>query len=60
MGATGNHREFRTPENVRLLTETVKRIHALPPNGAIFSPFQRVESYLETATQFRRAAATWL
>jgi thiamine kinase-like enzyme len=45
-------REFRTPQNVRLLTETVKRIHALPPNGATFSPFQRVESYLETATGF--------
>lgn len=41
--------EFRTPEKVRLLTETVKRIHALPGNGAVFSPFQRVYSFLETA-----------
>ena len=41
--------EFRTPQNVRRLTETVKRIHALPPNGATFSPFQRVLAYLETA-----------
>lgn len=47
-----DHQEFRTPENVRLLTETAKRIHALPPNGAIFSPFQRVLSYLETARSF--------
>ena len=44
--------EFRTPQNVRLLTETVKRIHALPPNGATFSPFQRVLAYLETAHGF--------
>ena len=44
--------EFRTAENVCLLTETVKRIHALPPNGATFSPFQRVRSYLDTARCF--------
>jgi thiamine kinase-like enzyme len=41
--------EYRTPEHVRLLTETVKRIHALPANGAVFSPFQRVIAFLETA-----------
>jgi len=41
--------EFRTPEHVCLLTETVKRIHAMPPNGAVFSPFRRVEAYIETA-----------
>jgi thiamine kinase-like enzyme len=51
-GRHWDHQEFRTPENVRLLTETVKRIHALPPNEAIFSPFQRVLSYLETAHSF--------
>ena len=44
--------EYRTPENVRLLTEMVKRIHALPPSGAIFSPFRRVYAYLETARSF--------
>lgn len=44
--------EFRTPDHVRLLTETVRRIHALPPNGAIFSPFQRVTSYQKTAVYF--------
>lgn len=45
--------EYRTHAHVRLLTETVKRIHTLPPSGATFSPFQRVESYLETARGFR-------
>jgi thiamine kinase-like enzyme len=51
-GRHWDHQEFRTPENVRLLTETVKRIHTLPPSGATFSPFQRVLSYLETARSF--------
>jgi thiamine kinase-like enzyme len=41
--------EFRTPDRVRLLTETVKRVHGMPPTGAVFSPFRRVEAYLETA-----------
>jgi len=45
--------EFRTPENVRLLTETVKRVHALPANGAEFSPFLRVNAFLETARKFQ-------
>ncbi len=52
---TGHHwdvDEFRTPENVRLLTETVKRLHSLPPTGAVFSPFRRVEAYLQTARRF--------
>ncbi len=47
-GRHWNASEFRTPSHVRLLTETVKRIHALPPTGATFSPFQRVEAYLQT------------
>jgi thiamine kinase-like enzyme len=51
-GRHWEHREFRTPEHVRLLTETVKRIHSLPPNGATFSPFQRVAAYQETARSF--------
>ena len=51
-GRHWKHKEFRTPQNVRLLTETVKRIHTLPPNGATFSPFQRVLAYLETARCF--------
>jgi len=41
--------EFRTPEHVCLLTETVKRLHGLPPTGAVFSPFRRVETYGDTA-----------
>ena len=44
--------EYRTPENVSLLTETVKRIHALPANGAAFSPFQRVNSFWHTAQKY--------
>ncbi len=44
--------EFRTPEHVRLLTEIVQRLHALPPSGAIFSPFRRVESYIEVAHRY--------
>lgn len=52
-GRHWNVPEFRTPEHVRLLTETVKRIHALPANGAVFSPFQRVNSFLETARTFQ-------
>jgi len=30
----------------------VKRLHTLPPTGATFSPFRRVESYLRTARGF--------
>ena len=44
--------EFRTPEHVRLLTRTVKRIHALPSNGSSFLPFRKVESFLESAREF--------
>jgi thiamine kinase-like enzyme len=44
--------EFRTPEQVRLMVETVRRVHALPSNGATFSPFRRVGAYLETARTF--------
>jgi thiamine kinase-like enzyme len=53
--ANGRHweaAEFRTPWHVRLLTGTVQRIHGLPPSGAAFSPFRRVESFLETARRF--------
>jgi thiamine kinase-like enzyme len=44
--------EFRTPDNVCLLTETVKRIHQLPSNGAVFSPFRWVEAYIKTARDY--------
>ena len=51
---------FRTPEHVRLLTETVQRIHALPPNGAVFSPFQRVNAFLEVAQGYNVALPSQL
>jgi len=41
--------EFRTPERVSLLTDTVRRIHALPSNGAAFSPFNRVRQRADTS-----------
>ena len=48
-GRHWEYAEYRTPLNVRGLTSIVKRIHALPPTGAVFSPFSREEAYLETA-----------
>jgi thiamine kinase-like enzyme len=45
-------KEFRTPEHVRMLIEMVKRIHAMPPCGANFSPFRRVEAYIEAAQAY--------
>lgn len=47
--------EYRSPKNVRLLTETVRCIHALPANGAVFSPFQRVKAFLETTRRYHLA-----
>lgn len=44
--------EFRTPQHVRMLTEIVKRVHSMPPNGAVFSPFRRVEAYIKTAGDY--------
>jgi thiamine kinase-like enzyme len=44
--------EFRTPDNVRHLIETVKRVHQMPSNGAIFSPFRRVKAFFETAREY--------
>jgi thiamine kinase-like enzyme len=44
--------EFRTPDHVRLLTNTVKKVHALATNGAVFSPFRRVESHIKTARKY--------
>ena len=44
--------EFRNLHNVRLLTETVKRVHAMPLNGAVFSPFQRTLDNLATARSY--------
>ena len=44
--------EFRTPEHVCMLTDTMKRIHSMPPTGSIFSPFRRVEAYIKTARDY--------
>jgi thiamine kinase-like enzyme len=44
--------EYRTPETLHRVVETVKRIHALPPIRATFSPFQRIASYAEQARRF--------
>jgi thiamine kinase-like enzyme len=41
--------EFRTPEHIHMLIEMVKRIHAMPPCEANFSPFRRVEAYIDAA-----------
>lgn len=44
--------EYRTPEHIHLLTETVKLIHTLPPTGACFSPFERVNACQRTAAGY--------
>ncbi|NHJ84704.1 MAG: phosphotransferase [Asgard group archaeon] len=44
--------EFRRPENVLLMVETMKRYHLLDPITAKFSPFDRVESFTRTAQEF--------
>ena len=44
--------EFRTPEHVCMLTNIVKQIHLMPPSGAVFSPFRRVEAYIKTARNY--------
>jgi len=40
--------EYRTPENVRLLTQTVQQIHRLPLRGKAFSIFQQLAENLAT------------
>jgi thiamine kinase-like enzyme len=53
--AAGRHwepAECRTPGHIRLLTETVRRIHALPPTAAHFSPFERVNAYQRTTAGY--------
>ncbi|HUT81033.1 MAG TPA: choline/ethanolamine kinase family protein [Candidatus Bathyarchaeia archaeon] len=44
--------EFRKPENIRLMVETIKRLHALDSIEANFSPFSRVVSFARTAQEF--------
>ncbi len=41
--------EYRRPENIGRIVNTVKRLHELPGVGAAFSPFRRVESYARQA-----------
>jgi len=45
--------EYRTQENLRRIVTTVKRLHALPPVRAVFSPFNRVEKYADQARSMR-------
>ena len=45
--------EYRTPENLRRIVETVKRLHALPAVKATFSPFRLVETYANRAKAFQ-------
>ncbi|HUU78757.1 MAG TPA: choline/ethanolamine kinase family protein [candidate division Zixibacteria bacterium] len=44
--------EYRKPENIRLMVETIKRLHALDSIEANFSPFSRVESFARTIQEF--------
>lgn len=37
--------QYRTEENLQRIVGTVKYLHSLPPVGAVFSPFRRVEKY---------------
>jgi len=39
--------EYRQRVNLRRIVETVQRLHALPPVRATFSPFRRVEAFVE-------------
>ena len=45
--------EYRTPENIERIVKTLKRLHQLPLVSAVFSPFQRVESYAQQAHQMQ-------
>jgi thiamine kinase-like enzyme len=41
--------EYRAPENLRRVVETVKRLHELPPIKGTFSPFGRVQAAVQRA-----------
>ena len=45
--------EYRKPENILRIVETVKRLNKLPSPKAAFSPFRYVESYAEQARSMR-------
>jgi len=44
--------EWRDRTNLHRLVEKVKHLHSLPPVRATFSPFQRVETFIERARVF--------
>jgi thiamine kinase-like enzyme len=48
-GRAWTYEEYCTPETVRRVAETVRRVHALPAMAAEFSPFRRIESYARQA-----------
>jgi thiamine kinase-like enzyme len=50
-GRTWTYEEYCTPATVRRVAEAVKRVHALPPTAAEFSPFRRIESYARQAAE---------
>ena len=43
--------EIGQPENIRQVVETIKRIHALPPVGSEFCPFQFIKKATEIVRQ---------
>ena len=46
------HEEYRTKGTIRLMVETVKKLHSLSPINGRFSPFKRVESYIQTTKRY--------
>ena len=51
-GRHWKHEEYRRPENIRLMVDTIRRLHALDSIEAKFSPFNRVSSFIRTAQEF--------
>lgn len=51
-GRHWTHEEYRKPENIRLMVQTIKRLHSLPSVAGTFSPFSRVNAYTQTAMQY--------
>ena len=41
--------EFKAPDVIRRVAETMKKVHALPSISGIFSPYRDIEQRLETA-----------
>ncbi|MFW9966808.1 MAG: phosphotransferase [Candidatus Thorarchaeota archaeon] len=51
-GRHWTYEEYRRPDSIHLMVETIKRLHALDPVEAKFSPFSRVASFTQTAQEF--------